>query len=41
MRITRETLLKLAQESVTERVRTNRGIVSAYVAGSLLTQEPL
>ena len=26
---------------VTERVRTNRGIVSAYVAGSLLTQEPL
>ncbi|HVN53873.1 MAG TPA: hypothetical protein VMT46_06040 [Anaerolineaceae bacterium] len=41
MRITRETLLKLAQEAVAERVRANRGIVTAYVAGSVLTQEPL
>lgn len=41
MRITRETLLKIAQETVTQRVRLDRGIVSAYATGSLLLADPL
>jgi len=41
MRITRDTLLKLAQETVAQRTRSNRGIISAYAAGSLLLADPL
>ena len=41
MRITRETLLKLARDTVTQRARADRGIVSAYLHGSLLEEEPL
>ncbi len=36
MRITREILLKLAQDTVDRRVREDHGIVAAYLCGSLL-----
>lgn len=36
MRINRETLLKNAQDTVTQRSRTDRGIIAAYLCGSLL-----
>jgi hypothetical protein len=36
MRVTRETLLKLAREAVTRRVREDRGVIAAYLCGSLL-----
>ncbi len=39
MRITRETLLKLAREAVTRRVREDRGVMAAYLCGSLLEDE--
>ena len=41
MRITRETLLKLAHDTALERVRLNRRIVCVYLTGSLLHEEPL
>ncbi len=41
MRITRETLLKLAKETVNRRVQQDRGIVAVYLVGSLLGSEPL
>jgi hypothetical protein len=36
MRINREALLKIAEDTVAQRVRTERGILSAYLGGSLL-----
>ena len=36
MRITRDTLLKIAKEAIDRQVRTNREIVAAYLCGSLL-----
>ena len=41
MRITRETLIKLAQDTTAERVRLNRRIICVYLTGSLLHDEPL
>ncbi len=41
MRIRRETLLKLAQDTTAERVRLNRRIICIYLTGSLLRDEPL
>ncbi len=41
MRITRETLLKIARDTSAERVRVNRRIVCIYLTGSLLYEEPL
>jgi hypothetical protein len=39
MRVTRESLLKLAQETVDRRVREDRGVIAAYLCGSLLEDE--
>ncbi len=36
MRINRDTLLGIAQDTVARRVRQERGILSAYLCGSLL-----
>lgn len=41
MRITRDTLLHLASDTVSQRVRVQRDIVSVYATGSLLYDEPL
>jgi len=41
MRITRETLLKVARDSVAQRVRLSRRVVCVYLTGSLLQEEPL
>ncbi len=41
MRITRETLLKIARETATQRVRTNRHLLCIYLTGSLLGDEAL
>jgi hypothetical protein len=41
MRITREALLKAANEAVTQRSHAQHDLVAAYVVGSLLTDEPL
>ncbi|MFZ6030702.1 MAG: hypothetical protein ACOYYS_23600 [Chloroflexota bacterium] len=41
MRITHDMLLKVAQDTVEQRTRANRLIVSAYLSGSILEQEPL
>jgi hypothetical protein len=39
MRINREALLKIAEDTVDRRTRTERGILSAYLSGSLLGDE--
>jgi len=41
MRITRDALLKAARDVVNQRARVDRSLVSVYVVGSLLTEEPL
>ena len=41
MRITRETLLKIARDTAAQRVHTSRRIICIYLTGSLLTEEPL
>lgn len=41
MRITRETLLKIARDTAAERVRISRRLVCIYLTGSLLTEDPL
>ena len=41
MRITPELLLKIARETVEQRTRADRGILAAYLHGSLLREEPL
>jgi hypothetical protein len=39
MRITRETLLKIARDTVSQRTRTERGLLAVYLDGSLLEDE--
>lgn len=39
MRITRETLLKIARDTVSQRTRTERGLLAIYLDGSLLEDE--
>ena len=41
MHLTRETLLKLAQDTVTDRVRKDRHLLAAYLCGSLLDDDHL
>jgi hypothetical protein len=41
MRITRETLLKIARDTITLRAHERRGLVAAYLCGSLLEEEYL
>lgn len=41
MRITRETLLKIARDTAAERVRISRRLVCIYLTGSLLSNDPL
>ena len=41
MRITRETLLKIAKDTVTQQVRSRHDLVSVFLIGSLLTDDPL
>lgn len=41
MRITRDTLLKIARDTAAERVRISRRLVCIYLTGSLLGEEPL
>jgi hypothetical protein len=41
MRITRDTLLKIARDAAAQRVRTSRRIVCMYLTGSLLGDEPV
>jgi hypothetical protein len=38
MRINRETLLKVAEQAVTQRVRSDRDIIAAYLSGTLLEE---
>ena len=40
MRVTRETLIRLAKENAQERAYNNKDILAAYLTGSLLTEEP-
>ena len=41
MRITRDALLKLAQETASQRARADLGVLAVYLHGSLLDDEPL
>lgn len=41
MRLTRETLLKIAHDTADQRVRVSRRIVCIYLTGSLLDENPL
>ena len=41
MRINRQTLLRIANDTVAQRVRQERGILSAYLCGSLLGDDYL
>lgn len=41
MRVTRESLIRIAKETVQERSYNNKEIIAAYLTGSLLTEEPL
>jgi hypothetical protein len=41
MRITRDTLLKIARDTAAQRVRTSRRVICIYLTGSLLAEEPL
>lgn len=41
MRVTRESLIRLAKETAQERAYNDKNIISAYLTGSLLTEEPL
>ena len=41
MRITHETLLKAAKDSIALRTRLNRDLISVYITGSLLRDDPL
>ncbi len=40
MRITRASLIRIAKETVQERTFNDQAIIAAYLAGSLLTEEP-
>jgi hypothetical protein len=41
MRITRETLFKIARDTANKRARIDRDVLSIYLHGSLLTEEPM
>jgi hypothetical protein len=41
MRVTRESLIRIAKETVQERAYNDREIIAAYLTGSLRTSEPL
>jgi hypothetical protein len=41
MRVTRESLIRIAKEKVQERTYNNKDIVAAYLTGSLLNEDPL
>jgi hypothetical protein len=41
MRVTRESLIRIAKETVQERTYNDKDIVAAYLTGSLLTEDPL
>ncbi|MFN3492538.1 MAG: hypothetical protein ACK40V_10005, partial [Anaerolineales bacterium] len=41
MRVTRESLLRIAKETVQERAYNDANILAAYLTGSLLTNEPM
>ena len=40
MRVTRESLIRIAKETVQERAYNDKNIIAAYLTGSLLTEEP-
>ena len=40
MRVTRESLIRLAKENAQERAYNDKNIIAAYLTGSLLTEEP-
>lgn len=40
MRVTRESLIRIAKETVQERIYNDKDIVAAYLTGSLLTEDP-
>ena len=40
MRVTRESLIRLAKETVQERTYNNKDIIAAYLTGSLLNENP-
>ncbi len=40
MRVTRESLIRIAKETAQERAYNNKEIIAAYLIGSLLTEEP-
>jgi hypothetical protein len=40
MRVTRESLIRIAKETAQERAYNDKNIISAYLTGSLLTAEP-
>lgn len=41
MRVTRESLLRIAKETVQERAYNDSNIIAAYLTGSLLTNDPM
>ena len=41
MRVTRESLIRIAKETAQERAYNDKNIISAYLIGSLLTKDPL
>ena len=41
MRVTRESLIRIAKETAQERSYNNKEIIAAYLTGSLLTDDPL
>jgi len=40
MRLTRQTLLRIAKEAAQKRALSERGLVAAYLTGSVLTEDP-
>jgi len=40
MRVTRETLIRIAKETAQERAYNDKNIIASYLTGSLLTEEP-
>jgi len=41
MRVTRESLIRIAKETAQERAYNDKNIIAAYLTGSLLSEEPL
>lgn len=40
MRVTRESLIRIAKETVQQRTYSDKGIIAAYLTGSLLNEDP-